>query len=258
MISILNTIATRKKQELDIAKKIRPLQTLIDSPKPPKRDFIEALKTHKPAIIAEIKKASPSKGIIREDFNVEAIAKAYETHGAACLSVLTDVDFFQGHPDYLMTAKCATKLPVLRKDFIIDDYQIYESDALGADCILLIVALLDDTQLQDFCALALERGLAVLVESHTEAELLRALKLPTPLMGINNRSLHTFDVSLNTTIQLQKLIPKDRLVICESGIHTHQDIIDMQAHNVNTFLVGESLMKYPDIGQQLKKLLNVC
>jgi indole-3-glycerol phosphate synthase len=222
-----------------------------------RRDFVAALALEQtPAIIAEIKRASPSKGLIREDFNVKEIAAIYAEHGARCLSVLTDVDFFQGHPDYLAHAKNHCPLPLLRKDFIIDPYQIYESLALGADCILLIVALLDDVQLADFCQLAHELNMAVLVESHSKEELERALRLPTPLIGINNRSLHTFKTDIQLSIQLKQYIPQDRIIITESGINTHTDINLMQSHGINTFLIGESLMRAKDIGNALDQLIN--
>lgn len=204
MMSILNKIAAHKLEEVNFAKKQHPLASLIASPSPlPSRDFIAALRANNPAVIAEIKKASPSKGLIRADFDVATIAKLYEQNGACCLSVLTDIHFFQGDPSYLEVAKSHCNLPVLRKDFIIDPYQIHESRILGADCILLIVALLDDQQLLDYCQLAHELGMAVLVESHTREELQRALTLPTPLMGINNRSLHTFTTNLNCSIELK-------------------------------------------------------
>lgn len=256
MNSILNRIAEQKAEEVRIAKKNQPLTSLSSIDSGPKRDFINALTSSKgPAIIAEIKKASPSKGIIREDFNVGEIARIYADHGARCLSVLTDQQFFQGHADYLTQAKAHCTLPVLRKEFIIDPYQIYESTALGADCILLIVTMLDDHQLMDFCQLAHELNMAVLVESHTEEELHRALKLPTPLVGINNRSLHTFHTDIQLTIQLKEFIPEDKLIITESGIATRADILLMQSHGINTFLIGEHLMRATDIGVALDQLI---
>lgn len=255
MNSILQKIAETKKTEIEAAKRQKPLAALIAEEKPLIRNFIEGLKQKKTAIIAEIKKASPSKGIIRQDFDVAKIAKIYEAHGAACLSVLTDESYFQGHPGYLGLAKAETKLPVLRKDFIIDPYQIYESRSLGADCILLIVALLDDKQLQDFTDLAATLNMAVLVESHDEAELERALKLPTPLMGINNRSLHHFKTDLETSKRLVQYIPKDKIAITESGINTKADIAMMEALGIHTFLIGEALMRAEDIGSTLDTLL---
>lgn len=257
MNSILDKIAQQKVQEVAQAKKIKPLTALQDAPPHGYRDFTAALKAnHQAAIIAEIKKASPSKGLIRADFNVEQIATSYSENGARCLSVLTDVHFFQGHPDYLAQAKASCPLPVLRKDFILDPYQIHESAALGADCILLIVALLDDQQLMDFCQTAQALQMAVLVESHTQGELERALRLPTPLIGINNRSLHTFKTDIHLSISLKDQVPADRILITESGINHHADVQLMQQHGINTFLVGESLMRAPNIGQALQKLIH--
>lgn len=255
--SILKQIAEHKLEEIAAAKKNKSLNDLFIPSPDLRRDFIEALKTNEtPAIIAEIKKASPSKGIIREHFNVAEIATAYAQNGARCLSVLTDINFFQGHPDYLALAKEHCNLPVLRKDFIIDPYQIYESASLGADCILLIVAMLDDVQLSDFCQLAQELKMAVLVESHTREELDRALLLPTPLIGINNRSLHTFKTDIQLSIDLKHCIPADKIVITESGINTREDIKLMQANGINTFLIGESLMRAQNIGAALSALIN--
>ena len=207
-----------------------------------------------PAVIAEAKKASPSKGVIREDFNPAAIAASYQIGGAACMSVLTDADFFQGHEDYLQQARAACNLPVIRKDFIVDTYQVYESRAIGADCILLIVACLEDQKMQDLAQLAEDLGMDVLVESHDAQELARALKLRTPLVGINNRNLHTFDLTLQTTFDLLAMMPEDRIVITESGIHTPADVILMQNKNVNAFLVGESFMRASDPGAKLAEL----
>ena len=256
MNSILDRIAEHKTLEVNAAKKNKPITVLAQQAVEQTRDFTAALKSNtSPAIIAEIKKASPSKGIIREDFNVAEIARIYAQHGARCLSVLTDQQFFQGHPDYLAIAKKECPLPVLRKDFIIDSYQVYESRTLGADCILLIVAMLDDSQLMDFCQLAQELNMAVLVESHTKEELERALKLPTPLVGINNRSLHTFHTDLQLTIELKNLIPHDKLINTESGISTREDILFMQKNGINTFLIGEHLMKAPNIGGALDFLM---
>jgi len=241
-MTILDRIVEKKQQEISLAKGLRPLQMLKISEKSP-LDFEQALRIQSPAIIAEVKKASPSKGVICENFNPVEIAKAYQQSGAACLSVLTDEHFFQGHNQYLMDIKNSIDLPILRKDFIIDTYQIIEARSLGADCILLIVAILDDTQLQDFTQIAQELGMAVLVESHTQQELERALELPTNLIGINNRDLKTFKTNLNTTLELKTLIPENKLVITESGINTIEDIQLMQSHNINTFLIGEALMR---------------
>ncbi|WP_133128211.1 indole-3-glycerol phosphate synthase TrpC [Legionella nagasakiensis] len=256
MNSILNKIAAHKKEEVAKAKCLRPLATFIDNTPLPVRDFVTALQSNKPAIIAEIKKASPSKGVIREDFDVATITKLYAQHGASCLSVLTDIHYFQGDPSYLAIAKSHCSLPILRKDFIVDPYQLYESRALGADCILLIVAMLDDVQLQEYCQLALELNMAVLVESHTQEELERALLLPTPLIGINNRSLHTFNTDIRRSIDLKSCIPSEKIVISESGIHTHKDIEHLQSHGIHAFLIGETLMRSNDIGALLQTLLS--
>lgn len=208
------------------------------------------------AVIAEIKKASPSKGVMRDPFYPEEIARSYEKGGAACLSVLTDVDFFQGADDYLQQARSATKLPVLRKDFTVDPYQIWEARALGADCVLLIVAALSEAQLQALYACAQEAGLDVLVEVHNAEELAQALRLNTRLIGINNRDLHTFNTSLNTTYELLPQIPSDHMVVTESGIHTIDDVKAMRGHAVHAFLVGEAFMKAEDPGMQLLEMFN--
>jgi len=226
----------------------------------PTRGFVKAIEKKlaqkQVAVIAEIKKASPSKGVIRDPFYPEAIAKSYEKGGAACLSVLTDIDFFQGCDDYLKQARAATRLPVLRKDFTIDAYQIYEARALGADCILLIVSALSAQQLQDLNNIALEIGLDVLIEAHDEQELRTALTTKNKLIGINNRNLHTFATSLDTTFNLLDKIPQDRIVVTESGIHTVDNVKAMRGHNVNTFLVGEVFMRAEDPGLELLKLFN--
>ena len=222
------------------------------------RDFVGALRAKiaagQPAVIAEIKKASPSKGVIRPDFHPAEIAASYEKGGAACLSVLTDVQYFQGCADYLMQARAACALPVLRKDFIIDPYQVYEARAMGADCILLIVAALDLPTMQALEALAFELGMAVLVESHNAEELDAALQLKTPLMGINNRNLRSFEVSLDTTLALLPRIGSDRIVITESGILAPADVAKMRSHQVNGFLVGEAFMRAADPGAELARL----
>jgi indole-3-glycerol phosphate synthase len=256
MTSILDRIAAQKQHEVTEAKRLKPLQHLSEMPLLPIRNFIEPIRKTNPAIIAEIKKASPSKGILCEHFDVATIANMYATHGACCLSVLTDVHFFQGDPSYIAVAKAHCNLPVLRKDFIIDPYQIHESRTLGADCILLIVALLSDQQLLDYCQLAQELGMSVLVESHTLEELERALPLPTPLMGINNRSLHSFQTNLQCTIDLKKHVPADKIVVSESGIESHEDIYLMQRHGIYTFLIGECLMRAPDMGAMLTQLID--
>ncbi|KTD23731.1 indole-3-glycerol phosphate synthase TrpC [Legionella israelensis] len=251
--SILQNIAKHKAIEVSEAKKKHPVAMLKQQKISKPRDFLAALSDKStPAIIAEIKRASPSKGLIREDFNVGQIAEIYEANGARCLSVLTDIDFFQGHPDFLAIAKSHCSLPILRKDFIIDSYQIHESLYLQADCILLIAAILDNVQLHDYCQLAQELGLAVLVESHTKDELERALNLPTPLMGINNRSLHHFTTDLKHSIELSQMIPKDKLIIAESGINSYRDVQLLQQHGIHIFLIGESLMRAENIGNQLQ------
>ncbi len=224
----------------------------------PARDFAGALrarvKAGKPAVISEVKKASPSKGLLRENFDPAAIAASYAKHGAACLSVLTDKDFFQGCAEDLARARAACELPVLRKDFMLDEYQIYEARALGADCILLIVAALDDARLLALETLAHELGMAVLVEVHDGDELDRALKLKTPLLGINNRNLRTFETVLDTTLALLERIPAQRMVITESGILTPDDVALMRSHDVNGFLVGEAFMRAVDPGAELARL----
>ena len=226
----------------------------------PARGFVNAIQFQlsegNPAIIAEIKKASPSKGVIREDFDPVAIAQSYEQGGATCLSVLTDVDFFQGSDEYLKQARAACSLPVLRKDFMIEHYQVYESRAMGADCILLIVAALSDVMLTELAELAHHLGLDVLVEVHDEEELQRALKLETPLIGINNRNLRTFDVSLDTTINLLEHFTDDHIIVTESAIHSPVDVRRMRKHNVNVFLVGEAFMRADDPGAKLRELFS--
>jgi indole-3-glycerol phosphate synthase len=224
------------------------------------RDFIGAIQ-HKinqgqSAVIAEIKKASPSKGVLRADFIPADIAQSYAEHGAACLSVLTDAQFFQGSVDYLKQARASCDLPVLRKDFMVDAYQVYEARAMGADCILLIAACLDDAQMKDLEAIALSLDMAVLVEVHDAEELNRALKLKTPLVGINNRNLRTFEVSLDTTIGMLKDVPSDRILVTESGILTPADVQKMREAKVNAFLVGEAFMRAPDPGQALADLFH--
>jgi indole-3-glycerol phosphate synthase len=222
------------------------------------RDFVGAIRTkiaaNRPAVIAEIKKASPSKGVIREDFRPAEIAASYEQGGAACLSVLTDEQYFQGCPDYLRQARAACHLPVLRKDFMIAPYQVYEARAMGADCILLIVAALNLPRMKELETLAHDLGMAVLVEVHDGAELDLALQLDTPLVGINNRNLRTFDVTLDTTLGLLQRIPQDRIVVTESGIFTPADVALMRSHKVNTFLVGEAFMRQPDPGVELARV----
>lgn len=258
---ILEKILAVKREEIAVLKQIRSTEDLLAEANARKdvRGFANALRVKieakQNAVIAEIKKASPSKGVIRENFNPSEIAVDYAAHGATCLSVLTDKQFFQGSPDYLRQARAACPLPVLRKDFIIDPYQIVRSRAIGADCILLIVSALSDTQLQEFESLSFELGMDVLVEVHDRAELERALKLKTPLLGINNRSLRSFEVSLNNTLDLLGDIPEDHLVITESGIHSRDDVLKMNAHNVYGFLIGEAFMREASPGSALASFL---
>ena len=224
------------------------------------RNFIGAIQHQinqgQSAVIAEIKKASPSKGVLRADFIPADIAQSYAEHGAACLSVLTDAQFFQGSVDFLKQARASCDLPVLRKDFMVDAYQVYEARAMGADCILLIAACLDDAQMKDLEAIALSLDMAVLVEVHDAEELNRALKLKTPLVGINNRNLRTFEVSLDTTIGMLKDVPSDRILVTESGILSPADVQKMREAKVNAFLVGEAFMRAPDPGQALADLFH--
>ncbi|MDG2252432.1 MAG: indole-3-glycerol phosphate synthase TrpC [Methylophilaceae bacterium] len=261
MHNILDKILDTKKIEISASKVILSKSTLDDqiAQISDERDFVKAIQIQQEnklsSVIAEIKKASPSKGIIREDFKPKEIAKSYDQGGASCLSVLTDVKYFQGSPHYIQDVKKVCQLPVLRKDFIIDPYQIYESKALGADCILLIVAALDLSQLRDFELIAHSLGMSVLVESHDEKELEQALQLSTPLVGINNRNLKTFEVTLQTTIDLVSQIPKDKIPITESGIFNHEDICLMNENGIFTFLVGEAFMRDENPGQSLKALL---
>ncbi|MYN02606.1 indole-3-glycerol phosphate synthase TrpC [Pseudoduganella sp. DS3] len=266
MSDILNKILAAKADEVAAAKKHRSLQSLRDEVENDKdlranlRGF-EASLRHKIAagqagVIAEVKKASPSKGVLRPDFRPAEIAASYANAGAACLSVLTDVHFFQGANEYLQQARAACDIPVLRKDFMVDMYQIYEARAMGADCILLIVAALDHGLMAEMEACAHELGMDVLIESHDGAELAAALKLKSRLIGINNRNLRTFDVSLDTTIGLLPTIPHERMVITESGIMAPQDVARMREHNVHAFLVGEAFMRAPDPGAELRKLFD--
>ena len=216
--------------------------------------ILATLAQHESAVIAEIKKASPSKGVIREDFNPGKIAASYQLHGASCLSVLTDAEFFQGSADHFRLVRQACSIPMLRKDFMLDEYQIFEARAMGADCILLIVAALEDSLLQDLSGRSLELGLDVLIEVHNGEELERGLKLNMPLIGINNRNLRTFDTALATTIDLLPSIPQDIVVVTESGIRDSADVKLMREHNVNSFLVGEAFMRAADPGEKLAEL----
>ena len=258
--TILTRILARKDQEVaerQQAVSEADLLALAEKQSAP-RGFIEALNQRiaagDAAVIAEVKKASPSKGVMREEFHPADIAKSYAQGGAACLSVLTDADFFQGHEDYLIAARDACDLPVIRKDFITHGYQVTEARAIGADCILLIVAALNDAQLRDLNQQANALGMDVLVEVHDAEELERALALNLKLVGINNRNLHTFDTSLNTTLDLLPRIPEGVTVITESGIHTRDDVELMRDHEVNGFLVGEAFMREEDPGLALKRL----
>ena len=257
---ILAKIIATKETEVSAGYARRSLADMeaLASQQPAPRDFVGAIRAKLgaklPAVIAEVKKASPSKGIIREHFDPAAIAQSYAAHGAACLSVLTDVDYFQGANAYLQAARAACDLPVIRKDFIIDRWQIAEARAIGADAILLIVAALNDAQLHDLEAYALSLGLAVLVEVHDGDELTRAPTLKTPLIGINNRNLRTFEVSLNTTLTLKDRIPAERIVVAESGILAPADVQILRDASVNTFLVGEAFMRAPEPGVELARL----
>jgi len=251
-VSILERIVAAKRAEISAAQKRTPEVKLEGAP--PLRDFVAALRAKRPAVIAEVKRASPSKGLLRADFDPAAIARSYEKAGAACMSVLTDREFFQGAPEHLIAARSACALPTLRKDFVLDPYQVRESRALGADCILLIVACLEDEQLRELERAALDLGMAVLVEVHDGAELERALQLKTPLIGINNRNLRTFETRLDTTLGLLPRVPKGRIVVTESGILSPADVAQMRAQGVDTFLVGEAFMRAADPGAALRQL----
>jgi indole-3-glycerol phosphate synthase len=259
-INILDKILETKREEIRLTSGFRSLAELERESEsaPPVRDFEAAIKAKiaagGPAVIAEIKKASPSKGLIRERFDPIEIAQSYEQHGAACLSVLTDRDYFMGAAEYLVAARSATRLPVLRKDFIIDPYQIFEARCMGADCILLIVAALSQTQLEELEHVAMQLGMSVLVEAHSEEEFERATRLQTRLIGINNRDLRTFETSLHTTLDLISRLPQDRILITESGIHTREDVILMRERGVSAFLVGEAFMRQDDPGVALNSL----
>jgi indole-3-glycerol phosphate synthase len=260
---ILDKIVAVKREEVAAALKRKSLD-LVRADAESRvltRDFVGALRAKlaqgQASVIAEIKKASPSKGVLREDFIPADIAQTYAENGAACLSVLTDVQFFQGAVDYLKQARASCQLPVLRKDFIVDAYQVYESRVMGADAILLIAAILDDAQMKAFEAIALSLDMAVLVEVHDEVELARALKLKTPLIGVNNRNLKTFEVSLDTTLSLMQQVPADRLLVTESGIRNREDVLRMGAAGVNAFLVGETFMRAPDPGAALAELFAI-
>jgi indole-3-glycerol phosphate synthase len=264
MSDILEKILAVKREEVAAAKQKRPLgATRKDAEKADKpRDFIGALRLKisagLPAVIAEIKKASPSKGVLRPDFDPKAIAMSYARHGAACLSVLTDAMFFQGSRDYLVQARESSGLPVLRKDFIIDPYQVYEARAMGADCVLLIAAALEDEAMADLERVAMELEMAVLVEVHDAKEFERALQLKTPLLGINNRNLRTFETRLETTLDLLERVPQGKLLVTESGILSLNDVERMRSAGVRAFLVGEVFMRAPDPGDTLARLFGLA
>ena len=258
--TILRKILARKREEV-AQRSARVALSDVEqqaSEQPVARGFARALQAQvasgEAAVIAEVKKASPSKGVIRPDFHPAQIAESYERGGASCLSVLTDVDFFQGSDDYLQQARNACSLPVLRKDFTVDPYQVVEARAIGADAILLIVAALDQDQMLELAAAAGEVGVDVLVEVHDRNELERALELETPLVGINNRDLHSFDTTLDTTFRLLEHIPDDRLVITESGIHSIDEVNAMREREVHAFLVGEAFMRADEPGEKLREL----
>lgn len=260
MSDILQRILASKREEVAERSARLPLAELRArcTGLAPTRGFLRALTSRaadrRHAVIAEIKKASPSQGVIRPDFDPPAIARSYEAADAACLSVLTDVPFFQGADAYLQQARDASALPVLRKDFVVDAWQLYESRALGADCVLLIAAALDDAHLRELLALADSLGMDALIEVHDEAELERALATPGPLIGVNNRDLRTFAVSIETTLRLRTLVPEGRLLVTESGIRTPEDVARLRAAGVHAFLVGESFMRAPDPGAELARL----
>ncbi|MBT2143605.1 MULTISPECIES: indole-3-glycerol phosphate synthase TrpC [unclassified Rhodanobacter] len=263
MTDILNRILARKAEEVAERRARLPEAELIAriADLPGTRGFAAAIEAKidagLPAVIAEVKKASPSKGLIRTDFDPAAIAKSYAAAGAACLSVLTDSDFFQGSEAFLQQAREACSLPVLRKDFIIDAYQVYEARAIGADCVLLIVSALDDDVLLQLSLLAAELDLDVLCEVHDEEELERAMALPVPLIGVNNRNLRTFETSLETSLTLQAMIEYDRVLVAESGIHTPEDVARLREGGIQAFLVGEAFMRAEDPGAELRRLFSI-
>lgn len=260
MHDVLQRILARKREEVAERQGRVPLAELRAraADAAPTRGFADAIAekiaSGQAAVIAEIKKASPSQGVIRADFDPTAIARSYAEHGAACLSVLTDVEFFQGSDAFLQQARAACALPVLRKDFIVDAWQLHEARALGADCVLLIAAALDDVQLAEYAFLAAELGMDALIEVHDLDELERALPVPARLLGINNRNLRSFEVSLETTLALKDAVPADRVLVTESGIRNHDDVARMRAAGVHAFLVGETFMRQPDPGGALQDL----
>ena len=254
MADILRRILDVKRAEVAAAKRARPQSALEQQTFPPVRDFVGALRAKNPAVIAEIKRASPSKGVLRADYAPAEIAASYEKGGAACMSVLTDAEFFQGSPAHLEAARAACALPALRKDFVIDPYQVLESRAMGADCILLIAACLSPAQMAELESAAHELRMAVLVEVHDGAELEQALRLKTPLIGVNNRNLRTFETRLETTLELLPRVPSERLLVAESGILSRRDVARLRDGGVRAFLVGEAFMRAPDPGQALADL----
>ncbi|TWI14299.1 indole-3-glycerol phosphate synthase TrpC [Aerolutibacter ruishenii] len=260
MSDILNRILARKAEEIEQRSRVRPLEELRAraAQQAPARGFVRAIQRKldagDAAVIAEVKKASPSKGLIRKDFDPASIARSYEAGGAACLSVLTDVDFFQGSNAYLGEARAACSLPVIRKDFIVDPYQVYEARMIGADAILLIVAALEDGPMIEMANLAHELGMDVLLEVHDIDELERALQTDCQLIGVNNRNLRTFEVSLDTSLELKAAMPADRIMVTESGIANRDDVARMRGAGIHTFLVGESFMRQPEPGVALKAM----
>ncbi len=260
MSTILDRITAYKREEVAAGKAAVPLDAMETRARaaPPTRGFREALRQATVGgygLIAEIKKASPSKGLIREDFDPPALARAYAEGGATCLSVLTDTPSFQGADEHLVEARAAVDLPILRKEFLHDPWQVVQSRALGADCILIIMAAVDDAQAAELEAAATQWGMDVLIEVHDEAELDRATRLKSPLLGINNRNLNTFEVTLDTTRRLSRLAPDDRMIVCESGLSTPQDLADMALYGARCFLIGESLMRQADVAAATRKLL---
>ncbi len=260
MSNVLERICAEKQEFVERAKAARPVEQVradAEAASPP-RGFAKALRSASAdgyGLISEIKRASPSKGLIREDFDPATLAKAYESGGATCLSVLTDEPYFQGCSDHLIAARGAVGMPALRKDFMVDPYQIVEARALGADCILLIMAALTDSQASEFEALAYDYGMDVLIEIHNEEELERALKLASPLIGVNNRNLKTLETSLDTTERLAPHVPADRILVCESGLYTPEDLARMAAVGARCFLIGESLMRQDDVSAAVRTLL---
>jgi len=260
MADKLQEICEKKKEQIKHEKEKCSLENIINLAKKsllknPVRPFQKSLENRKTGLICEIKKASPSVGLIREDFNPANLAKAYEAGGASCLSVLTDEPYFQGRNEYLVEAREACALPVLRKDFMIDVWQVAQARSLGADCILLIMAVLNDKEALELHNVAIDLNMDVLIESHNEEELKRALQLPSGMIGINNRNLKTLEIDLETSIKLRSIVPNDRMIVCESGLKTRDDLILMQSHGINNFLIGETLMKQDDVEKATKAIM---